>query len=117
MNKAIAFFLLLTAPSILFATICPTKVISTHVGSIGDVFVRPDFTGGDGHLLICNLETVKNVPISVCKAWLTILESAIATGKQIDLSYPDNITCGILKDEKYHYDKAPALNYILLHDQ
>ncbi|MGH1486926.1 MAG: hypothetical protein ACRBCI_11955 [Cellvibrionaceae bacterium] len=97
MKKVVFLALFLSTQSVLaVGPECQTKVLKTRVSNTGGLYLSADNISNGTFVLLCGVnQAVGGVGVDTCKSWLSILQVAQASSKNIDISYKyadDSIT-------------------------
>lgn len=109
-GSIIAIFALATPHSAMAAFECSGTVSMSHVAVDGSVLVKSSWR--NDYTQICNVLTSwKDVPPTVCAAWIAKMDAAVSLGRNVGVYYTDgSLTCATLPS----YASAPAPYYVSL---
>jgi hypothetical protein len=88
--RSIVFWVLFLSSQMVIAAgpECQTKVLKTRISNTGGLYLSADNISNGTFILLCSVnQAVGSVGVETCKSWLSILQIAQASVKNIDISY------------------------------
>lgn len=93
-------------------TYCSGHIESMFTRDTGEVVIWPSFRGD--FTTICAVSgTWNGIAASTCTTWVAEVQSALLTGRPVDIAYNTTAACNALPT----YQSAPAPLYIMLKKQ